>query len=224
MAKRHASYFPQGARLGVRNATMVGGVESDGCVYAELGAPLVSGVAIMTAQSIAGTSAITALDATWTASDAQMGRFGRNVTIVASGAATAVVQIRGRDYLQQAMREDLTLNGTTPVSGLKAFRYIDSITPVTGTGATTATLSTGGRLGLPYKFLALDVEFKNQAAAANAGTFTAGLATTTTSTATTADVRGTYIPATVVPDGVNTFAVRYFVDNNNAHGNAQYFA
>jgi hypothetical protein len=37
-------------------------------------------------------------------------------------------------------------------------------------------------------------------------------------------VRGTYLPVTVLPDGVNTFSLRYFVDNNNAYGNAQYYA
>lgn len=226
MAKRMPSYFPQGAKLAVRNATMVHGVENGGVTYAELGAPLASGTTIVNAQSIATAgAAITTFESAYTnASEALMGRFGRAIQLVASGATTAVMQVRGRDYLGQSMREDFTLNGTTPVNGKKAFRYIDSITPVTGTGATTINAVTINLFGLPYKFLALDTEFKNQAPAANAGTFVPGLANSTPSTATTNDVRGTYSPATVVPDGVNTFALRYFVDNNNAHGNAQFAA
>lgn len=223
MAKRMPSYFPQGAKLFVRNATLVQGVETSGCTYAELGAPTATGGAVMTAQSINTTSAVTTFDAAFSASEAQMGRFGRGLSLVASGATSVVVQVRGRDYLQQWMREDVTLNGTTPVPTKKAFRYVDSITPATA-AAVTLTVTTVNLFGLPYKFLTLDAEFKNQAPAANAGTFVAGLATSTTSTATTNDTRGTYTPVTVLPDGVNTFALRYFIDNNNAFGNAQYFA
>lgn len=224
MAKRMPSYFPQGAKLRVRDMTMFANVQGDSCIYCDLGQPVAAGQPVVTAQSIATTAPITTLDPTFTASDTQMTRWGRAVQLVASGAATAVMQVRGRDYLGSAMREDITLNGTTPVVGKKAFRYIDSITPAAGTAATTVSATLANVFGLPYKFLALELESKNGHPAANPGTFVAGLQTGVPSTSTTADVRGTYAPATVLPDGVNSFFLRYYADHNNGHGNAQFFA
>lgn len=224
MAKRMASYFPQGGKLHVRNAALVGGVEGDGSTYAELGAPLAAGVVVMSGQSVNTTNAITTFDAAFSASEAQMGRFGRGLSLVLSAAGTPTLQVRGRDYLQQFMREDVVMNGTTPVATKKAFRYIDSVTPAAAGTAANLTVTLVNLFGLPFKFMQLDAEFKNQAPSANAGTFVPGLANTTPSTATSNDPRGTYTPVTVVPDGVNTFALRYFVDNNNAFGNAHFFA
>jgi hypothetical protein len=79
-------------------------------------------------------------------------------------------------------------------------------------------------MGLPEKGKAMVNEIKNNAASANAGTFVAGLANATTPTGTNADVRGTYLPVTVLPDGTNTFEVRYVADTSNLHGNAQFAA
>jgi hypothetical protein len=122
------------------------------------------------------------------------------------------------------MREDFTLNGTTAVLGLKAFRYVDSITPVTGTASTTVALTVVNLMGLPHKLQSVDQEMKNGVLTANAGTFVAGLLNATTPTATNADVRGTYLPVTVLPDGTRTFELRYFADDTNLDGNAQFFA
>lgn len=223
MAKRMPSYFPQGARLRVNNMTAFANLQGQAGITAELGAPTATGVAILTAQDMTAAATITTLATTFTNTEAQMGRFGRGVSIVASGASTGTVTVRGRDYLQVATAEVLTLNGTTPVAGKKAFRYIDSIA-YTATAATTISVTAVNLFGLPYKFLSLEAEVKNGHPAANAGTFVAGLLNATASTGTTADVRGTYVPATVLPDGVNTFTVKYYADYNNAHGNAQYYA
>lgn len=224
MAKRMMSYFPQGVRLAVRNAALIGNVEGDAAIFVDIGSPTATGGAVMTAQSVNTTSAITTFDSAFTASEAQMTRWGRGLSLVLSGAGTPVLQVRGRDYLGQYMREDVTMAGTTPVATKKAFRYVDSITPNAAGTAQTVTVTTVNLFGLPYKFLALELESKNGHPAANAGTFVAGLANGTTSTATTADVRGTYVPVTVLPDGVNTFTLRYFADHVNAFGSAQYFA
>lgn len=223
MAKRHASFFPQGAKLAVRNRTMFGNVEGESCVYAELGTPAAAGTVVHGPQDMTAAATVAPLLTAAQQTEQVMGRFGRAVSAVASGASTGTVTIRGRDYLQQPMSEQLTLNGTTPVPGKKAFRYVDSV-QYTATAGITMTLTTANVFGLPYKMLAVDFEGKNGAPTANAGVFVPGLSNSTPSTATTNDVRGTYAPATVLPDGVNNFQLRYFADYLNADGNAQFFA
>jgi hypothetical protein len=91
-------------------------------------------------------------------------------------------------------------------------------------GATTLDVGWRDCFGLPHKFVAIDLEEKDGVLSANAGTFVAGLLTATPSTATTADVRGTYLAVTVLPDGTRTFRLRYFADFNNLDGNAQFTA
>lgn len=161
-----------------------------------LGAVVLADVdGILNDQSIATVVDTTTFDAAYTA--AKMGPFGRNVTVVASGAATSIVTVIGRDYLGQPMRETLTLNGTTPVTGLKAFKYVDRVTAAV-TAATTIDLGWGTRMGLPYKTRAVEREYKDDVLVA-AGTLNAPI-TTDPATATTGDPRGTYI-LTSTPDG-----------------------
>lgn len=148
---------------------------------------------------------------------AKMGPYGRNVTVVASGAATSVVTVIGRDYLGQPMRENLTLNGTTPVVGLKAFKYIDKINIPVGTAATTIDLGWGTRMGLPYKTRAIYREYEDQALA-SAGTLAAPVITDP-ATATTGDPRGTYV-LTGTPNGTKIFDIDCEYDNSvNSSGN-----
>lgn len=224
MAKRMPTFFPQRVNMRVPLKSYVGSIEGPGLVTVELGAPLaLNDTGILSAQSIASAGSTTTFAAAFVQSEGQMGRFGRALRFVASGAATSTVTVNGRDYIGQRVTETITLNGTTPVLGVKAFRYIDSIS----WGATASTtINVGWRdcFGLPHKFVALDLEEKNEAVAANAGTFVAGLATGTAATATNADVRGTYLAVTVLPNGTNTFRLRYFADFNNLDGNAQFAA
>lgn len=144
--------------------------------------------------------------------------FGRNLQLVASTTAANIVTVRGRDYLGQGMREDFTLNGATPVVGVKAFKWIDSVTIVTGTGTTTINIGTGARLGLPYRMAQVDIEIAN-GVGASVGTFTAG-SLTDPQVSTTADPRGLYTPTTTL-NGTNRilgqFAV-YNVLNTNGNG------
>jgi hypothetical protein len=144
--------------------------------------------------------------------------FGRNLQVVASAAATNTLTIRGRDYLGQPVREDFTLNGTTPVVGVKAFKWIDTVTVNTGTGTTTVNIGTGARLGLPYRMAAIENEIVN-GVVGTVGTFTAG-SLTDPQTATTADPRGLYTPNGTV-NGTNRFlsqAAVYNVLNTNGNG------
>lgn len=149
-----------------------------------------------------GAPPITTFAATYTR--AKMGPYGRNLTIVASAAGTNTVTVYGRDYLGQPMSELFTLNGTTPVVGVKAFAYIDKVTPNVGTGATTVNLGWGTKFGLPYKLRAVYREYTDQVPAA-VGTLTQPVLTDP-QTAITGDPRGLYVPTTT-PDGVKVLEV-----------------
>jgi len=143
--------------------------------------------------------------------------FGRNVTVVASGAATSTVTITGRDYLGQPMVETLTLNGTTSVAGNKAFKYIDKIA-WGATASTTINVGTGTKFGLPYRMQNVLAEMSDRARVATLGTFVAGLLTDP-QTATTGDPRGTYVPNTT-PDGTKYLAATFLPNSFvNANGN-----
>lgn len=148
--------------------------------------------------------------------------YGRNITVVASAANTRTLTVTGYDYLGSKMQETLTINGTTTVQGLKAFFWIESLVFSSSSDTTTVNVGWGNVFGLPFAGESMISEIKNGAVAANAGTFTAALATATAATATNADVRGTYLPATVIPDGVNNFKVVYNKRASNLHGNAQF--
>jgi len=223
MARRYPSFFPQRLSSRVPAMAYVGGMEGDDTLTARWDTPLLaaSNTNILNAQSVSSGTGTTTLSATYTGAENQAGRWGRGVRLVASGAYAQVITVIGRDYLGQVMRENITANGTTPVLGLKAFRYIDQVLWA-GTAAVTIDLGFTNLLGFPHKFMSLINEVKNGALSANAGTFTAALATGTAATATNADVRGTYLPATVLPDGTNIFEVRYTADNQNLHGNRQF--
>jgi hypothetical protein len=154
--------------------------------------------------------------------------FGRCLQIVASGASTAAVTIKGRDYLGQPMVETFTLNGATPVVGVKAFKWIDLISWAAG-GAVTMDVGTTDKLGLPYRMANVLTEELTGVRVATLGTLvTPNL--TDPQTATTTDPRGTYDPqstlngtaylsALMVPNGdINSSG------NGGLHGLAHYYA
>lgn len=225
MPRRYASFFPQRVSNRVPLMAMVGGTEGDDTVTADFGAPTVldtigtAGI-FLTSQSIATASSTSTFLTTYLGTDAQMGRWGRNIQVVASGAATSTVTVTGRDYLGSRMSEVLTLNGATAVLGNKCFRWVDTIAWGL-TAATTINVGIGNGFGLPFKLKAAVSEIKNSAITANAGAFVVGLANGTAATTTNNDVRGRYTPATVLPNSSNTFEVRYVADTSNLHGNAQ---
>mgnify|MGYP007071567167 CR=1 FL=1 len=221
MPRRVGQFYPQRVNQRVPNMAYTADITNGDVVVAYLGAPVAAAnTTILSAQSVAAAGTV-APAATYTAAETQMARYGRGLRLVASGAYSGVVTITGRDYLGQRMVETITANGTTPVLGVKAFRYVDTIAWTT-TAAVTIDVGITALLGLPYKYEQLIAETKNNAVAANAGTFVVGLANATAATATNADVRGTYLPATVVPDGTNTFEIRYIADTSNLHGNRQF--
>jgi hypothetical protein len=125
--------------------------------------------------------------------------YGRSITVVASGAATSNVTVNGWDYLGQPVSESFTLNGATPVVGNKCFKSFASAT-FGATAATTITIGTGAKLGLPFKTLRAVYEIANGALVA-AGTLQAP-SLVDPATTTTTDPRGAYTPTTTL-NGVN---------------------
>lgn len=180
--------------------------------------PAASATAILNAQSIA--TAGSAVPPS-TFSHAVLGRFGRNVTVVASGTATSNVTVYGRDYLGQPMAESFTLTSATPVVGKKAFGSIDKVT-FGATAAITINVGTGTVLGLPYKIVDIFSEVVSGVEASSAGTVTLGA---TTQTLTSADPRGTYTPhSSNVPDGVKTYTIVGYWDTGNLYGPPHVYA
>jgi hypothetical protein len=148
--------------------------------------------------------------------------WGRSVSFVASGANARTATVTGYDYLGSKVVEVITLNGTTTVHSLKAFQWIESVVFSSDSDTTTVNMGWGNKFGLPYTGQSMVNEVKNGAVAANAGTFTAGLTEGTAETSTNADVRGTYLPVTVLPDGSNTFEILYTLRRGNLHGASRY--
>lgn len=171
-------------------------VNFNGETRVNFGAPAAaSATSILNLQSIAAANAGFDISSNTAIADT----YGRNLTVVASGAATSNVTVFGWDYLGQPMNESFTLNGATPVVGVKAFRYLNYVSWGL-TAGTTINLGTGSKLGLPYKTVRAIYEIANGVLAA-AGTLVAGI-TTDPQTATTVDPRGTYVTTTAM-NGTN---------------------
>lgn len=212
-------FFPRRVNQWFLNATYAADVRIDGFGLIKIPAP----IALDADGILSATSIATAVDTTAFASSYNkdvMAKFGRNVTVVASGAATSTVTVFGYDYLGQPMQETLTLNGNTPVLGVKCFRHVTRVTAGV-TAATTINVGWGNRFGLPYKLLKLDAEFVSNAVPADAGTATAG--TDTTVTATSAEPRGSYVPHTNnISNGARYYEIAGYWDNTNLYGVKQY--
>lgn len=179
----------------------------------DFGAPALSvATNILNAQTMA--AAIT-VDLTSIATQIADAPFGRNVTIIASGATVLTAIMYGWDYLGQPMSETITFAGAVSVAGLKAFKTLRQISlPLVA--ATTANIGWGPRLGLPYKAVRCQYETVNQALAA-AGTLAAPILTDP-QTATTGDPRGTYTTTTAL-DGTSQLTAVFDMQNDvNVNG------
>jgi hypothetical protein len=119
----------------------------------------------------------------------------RNVIADSGGADTAVITVTGTDEYGQVMSEAITLNGTTAVPGLKAFKTVTGVS-ASATVTNGMFLGTGDVLGLPIRLAEIGFVSKELAngSAATAGTVLAGIRVAGGSTTTTGDVRGTYDP------------------------------
>jgi len=135
----------------------------------------------------------------------------RAVQIASSNAGdtTQTATFTGTDAYGIPLVETLTFNGTTGVSGAKAFK---TVTQVAISAALTGNATAGSTdiIGLPYR-----VDSRNYALTAHngafvtTGTLTAAV-TTSPATATTGDVRGTYLVPSA-SDGTKRLTVWIFV-------------
>lgn len=223
MANIQAVPFMRGINHYVPLMQYASNVDVTGIVEANLGAPIAAlATGILSAQSIAAAVNTTVFTASY--NDTVMGIFGRDVTIIASGAATSTVTIRGFDYLGQPMSETLTLNGATAVSGVKMFRHVTRVEAAI-TAATTINVGWGNRLGIPYRAVNTVLEKELVAGVApTAGSLVAGPLPTAATTATSVDSRGYYTPnAAVLTNGVRTYVISYAADNiGGLHGARQF--
>ena len=124
--------------------------------------------------------------------------FGRNIVLVAGGAMATAAIVYGWDYLGQPIAEQFTMNGATPVIGNKCFKALNYVS-YTAT-ATTLSIGTGVKLGLPYKTLRVGYEIGNGVVAA-AGTLQAPSLVDPQTNVTT-DPRGAYTTTTTM-NGAN---------------------
>jgi hypothetical protein len=124
--------------------------------------------------------------------------FGRNIVLVAGGAMATAAIVYGWDYLGQPIAEQFTMNGTTPVIGNKCFKALNYVS-YTAT-ATTLSIGTGVKLGLPYKTVRVGYEIANGAVVA-AGTLQPP-SLVDPQTNTTTDPRGSYTTTTTM-NGAN---------------------
>jgi hypothetical protein len=195
----NATNFPRRINNYVPGMQYSADVNYNGETRVSFGAPLAA-----VANSIAnGVSIATAGTADLSGVAAFPELYGRNVTVVASGAATSNVTVNGFDYLGQPIAESFTLTGATPVVGNKCFKSFVNAT-FGATGATTINIGTGVKLGLPYKTLRVVYEIANGALVA-AGTLQAP-SLVDPATSTTTDPRGAYTPTTTL-NGVNIISV-----------------
>jgi len=130
----------------------------------------------------------------------------RNVRITTQSGDAAVYTVAGFDQYGFPQTEAITGNGASTVSGKKAFKYIQSITPVGTVGSTTA-VGTGDVYGfglLSSNFQDVSISWNATAITASTG-YSAGVATTASST--TGDVRGTYAVQSA-SDGTKQLVIR----------------
>lgn len=122
--------------------------------------------------------------------------------LIATGTSGSdhVITVTGLDEYGVILVEDLTLSGTTPINGVKAFASVSLVSVAVGATGDTFDLGIGDVLGLPYRINAGDLimpyfaGLPDLTSSAVPGTIVPAV-TTDPATAITGDVRGTYNPA-----------------------------
>lgn len=213
------STFNKAVNMFVPNAQFSADVGVDGVFRVDYGAPVaLNATGILSAQSIAVALTVAASGFQAAYTDAKQGTpngYGRNLTVVASGASTSTERIDGRDWLGQKMSETFTNNGAVTVQGKKAFAKVDQVVILTVTAATTINVGWGDKLGIPYSAAALVSSIEN-GVTATAGTLTTR-DNTTPATAITGDPRGLILFSSAT-DGTRTFAGVFVADRTNLYG------
>lgn len=142
----------------------------------------------------------------------------RNISLQSVTAQTLSGILSGWDLWGNPMTELLSLSAQTTMAGKKAFKYISSFTPGTGSaGGTQAfSLGLGDTFGFPLRsdeWEQADVCWNGSAMTNNNG-WTA--ATVTPATSTTGDVRGTVEISTAILTGVLATSVSAIASNGTS--------
>lgn len=198
------------------------GEEAQAVLVLSLGAPIAADDDGICAQQTAGAAGDLTINGALASGGAVVLDVPRGVQVDAAGAATAVVTIYGTDVHGASLRENITLNGTTAVLGVKAFKTITRV--AVSAAATDVFVGTTSKLGLPYRpVVGGFIRGILNENTADAGTYVAP--SRVTATATTVDVRGTYAPAGTL-NGTNVYKVAIAVQNGptdaDAFGVAQF--
>lgn len=160
-----------------------------------------SATAICAAQAIAGAGAAT-INGANASGGVATNDYSRCLRYVSSnvGDTTQTVTVVGTDIWGNPQTETKTLNGTTVVSGTKAFKTVTSVT-VSAALAGNLSVGTIDKFGLPvylknggYLLSAMWQADATATFAKDAGTLVLGDATSP-ATATTTDTRGCYTPS-----------------------------
>lgn len=231
MAVRYPSFFPNRVNMRVPSAMLAGQAVGHGEAYYNLGAPaafddddifvteLLGAAGNFTIGGASATSGVAILSAV-----RPTAIFGCCVSLstTTTNHSGVTITVYGWDWLGQRVVETIAGPNNNTVTTKKALVRVDRVAAGAAIATNGVRAGWSNTFGLGLKGIALVTEIKNGAVAANAATFTAGLANGTAATANNADVRGTYLPSTVLPDGTNTFEIYYRADRTNLHGNAQY--
>lgn len=206
------SFFPVRVNDYVAAMQYSADVNHNGATRVSFGVPLAPNATLVAS----GVSIAAALTTDLTAIPQFPETYGRNITLVASGASTASVSVNGWDYLGQPVTETLVLAGSTPVVGNKAFKTLRSVVNNSNTAGTTINVGSGAKFGLPYK--AISVRYEISAGVLIAvGTLQAA-SLVDPQTAATSDPRGMYTPTTT-PNGVADITALFdFINDLNAAG------
>ena len=192
--------FPRRINMYVPAMAYSSDVNYNGETRVNFGAPLAAvttsilNVGTMTGITQTDLSGVAAIPDAW----------GRCIQVAASGANATGIVVYGWDYLGQPIAEGITLNGATPVIGNKAFKSFAYVTFTAA--ATTLSIGTSVKLGLPYKAIRCVYEIANGALVA-AGTLV-GPSVVDPATVATLDPRGVYTTTTTM-NGVNIISAAF---------------
>ena len=157
-----------------------------------------SATAVCAAQAISGTNVAALINGASASGGVATLDVCRALSMISTNAGdtTQTVTVTGTDYYGRVQTETRTLNGTTIVNFLKAFKTVTGVR-VSATMAGNLTVGSRDAIGLPYRVTDIAyVQSVKWAAtlAQDAGTVVVA-DTTSPATATTGDVRGTYLPS-----------------------------
>lgn len=178
-----------------------------------IGAPATKSTTAILNVSAAFQSAIVGVNPVTTPIVVPGGCAGRALQVTSSSGSdtTQTITVTGTDFLGNVMSQAFALNGTSVISGTKAFYTVTSITCSVAVTVGTISVGTLDVFGLPSPLTNAGYVLKDLtdgAVSGTAGTFVVADNTSGGSTTGTGDVRGTYAPNTA-SNGVHYYQVVY---------------